>query len=167
MSDLTEIILRVIIAVATIVALTRIHGLRSFSKMSGFDFAITVATGSVLAGAVTTLSTPLWHFIAALAALFALQIVMAQLRSRNNAVESAMDNTPMLIMENGTPIHENLKRGGMTLSDLYAKLREANAYDLAKVHAVILENTGDVSVLHFSTDRSKLSQEVLEGVRRS
>ena len=35
-----------------IVLLVRIVGLRSFSKMTNFDFVMTVATGSLLAGAV-------------------------------------------------------------------------------------------------------------------
>ena len=99
--DIIQIALRAALTIATIIALTRVHGLRSFSKMSGFDFAITVSIGSVLAGAVTTLSTPMWHFIVALVALFAVQMVTARLRARSNAVEDSLDNDPLLVMENG------------------------------------------------------------------
>ena len=166
MPIILEILLRSLLVIAAIIALTRLHGLRSFSKMSGFDFAITVSIGSVLAGAVTTLSTPLWQFIAALCGLFALQILLAQSRARAEAVESTLDNPPMLIMERGKPLPDNLSRGGMTLSDLHAKLREANAFNLEEVHAVILESTGDVSVLHGPRDGPAPSPELLENVRR-
>ena len=38
------------IGIVYVIALTRIVGLRSFSKMTNFDFVITVASGTVLAG---------------------------------------------------------------------------------------------------------------------
>lgn len=164
--DILQIALRAALTIAVIIALTRVHGLRSFSKMSGFDFAITVSIGSVLAGAVTTLSTPMWHFIVALVALFAIQMVTAKFRARSNAVEDTLDNAPLLVMENGAVLDDNLIAAGMTRSDLWAKLREANAYQIDKVHAVVVESTGDVSVLHESKTGGEPSPEVLEGVRR-
>ncbi|NNK16690.1 MAG: DUF421 domain-containing protein [Sulfitobacter sp.] len=166
MSIFLEILMRAALVIAAIILLTRIHGLRSFSKMSGFDFAITVSVGSVLAGVITTLSTPLWHFVAALIALFIVQIILSQGRARWDVVGSAIDNAPLLVMENGEPIVENLTKGGMTLDDLWAKLREANAFDLSQVRAVILESTGDVSVLHGPPDGPAPCTEVMEGVRR-
>ncbi|WP_217271986.1 hypothetical protein [Sphingopyxis sp. BSNA05] len=36
----------------TVILLTRLAGVRSFSKMSGFDFAVTVAIGSVLGSVI-------------------------------------------------------------------------------------------------------------------
>ena len=41
------------IACAWIVFMVNVIGLRSFSKMASFDFAITVAIGSLLAAAIT------------------------------------------------------------------------------------------------------------------
>ncbi len=167
MSPFLDIILRVLVMVAGIVLLTRLHGLRSFSKMSAFDFAITVAVGSVLAGAITTVSVPLWHFLVALSALFVLQICVAQFRARNRSVAAQIDNDPLLIMEDGKVLPDNLIKGGMTKDDLWAKLREANAYDLTQVRAVVMESTGDVSVLHGPPDGPAPSDEVMASVRRS
>ena len=78
MSDIIEITIRAALTLATIIALTRLQGLSSFSKMSGFDFAVTVSIGLVLAGAVITLDTELEVYVAALASLFAVQWIVAQ-----------------------------------------------------------------------------------------
>lgn len=43
----------------SMILLTRVSGLRSFSKMSGFDFAVTVVIGSVLATTVVSENPPL------------------------------------------------------------------------------------------------------------
>ncbi|WP_420433812.1 YetF domain-containing protein [Hyphobacterium sp.] len=50
----------------------------------------------------------------------------------------------------------------MTEADLYAKLREANVLEMSAVRAAVLEQTGDVSVLHGDTS---LDNAILDGVR--
>lgn len=161
-----DIVLRAALVVATILILTRLHGLRSFSKMSGFDFAITVSIGSVLAGAVTTLNTSPWIFVGAIVALFAVQICISQMRIRSERIQDAIDNAPILLMENGEMLSDNMRNAGVSTSDLWAKLREANAYDLASVRAVVMETTGDVSVLHGPPDGPDISPEIMKDVLR-
>ena len=62
-----------------VILLTRLAGVRSFSKMSGFDFAVTVAIGSVLASVILAKDPPIANGVAALIVLFGLQIGMAVL----------------------------------------------------------------------------------------
>lgn len=166
MGEFWDIIIRAAVVILAIVALTRLHGLRSFSKMSGFDFAITVSIGSVLAGAVTTLDTAIWKYVAALVALFAVQIVLSQIRVRSVTVRNICDNGPLLMMENGKMLPDNMRKAGMSEDDLWAKLREANAYNLDHVHAVVMESTGDVSVLHNASQGGEISTEVMADVSR-
>ena len=160
MATILIVIIRVIFGIALLILLTRLAGLRSFSKMSGFDFAITVAFGSVLAAIATTPDKSILPGTVALAALFAIQMGMAQIRARNQAFEDLIGNRPLLIMKDGEPLMENLNKAGMTHADLMGKLREANALDLSEVHAVVFEPTGDVSVLH----GKKPDPRILEGV---
>lgn len=154
-----------IVMVAILVAITRINGLRSFSKLSGFDFAITVAMGSVLASVVVSKSTPFATGIAALAALFAVQALLARLRVTSEKIEAAFDNCPILIMEGHKIFDGNLRKVKMTRGDLIAKLREANVLDPEEIRAVVFETTGDVSVLHGPPGGTPLSDFVMVGVR--
>lgn len=165
MSEPIEVFLRVAVTVCIIIALTRLNGLRSFSKMSGFDFVITVATGSVLASTIMSPSKDYAVTLAAVASLFAVQAVFARLRERSRAVQRTIDNDPLLVMENGAILEANLRAAKMTPDDLHAKLREANAFDLSRVKAVVLETTGDVSVLHGGADTA-VSEAVMKDVRR-
>lgn len=167
MPILLEIALRTALVIAAILIMTHLHGLRSFSKMSGFDFAITVSIGSVLAGAATTLDTSVWTFTAAIAALFFIQVCISQARIRSDRIQGVVDNDPLLLMEDGEMLRENMRNAGVTELDLWAKLREANAYNLANVRAVVMEATGEVSVLHGPTDGSDISPKVMRGVQRS
>lgn len=153
-----------IVALVWIVALVRLVGLRSFSKMTSFDFVATVAAGSLLATAATSDGWIAYvQAIVALGALFAAQYLIARLRKTSDAFEYAVQNEPLLLMRDGVMIEEALKQSRVARSDIIAKLREANALDFSKVRAVVLETTGDISVLHGDT----VDERLLDGVRET
>lgn len=148
---------------AWLVLLIRVNGLRSLSKMTNFDFVMTIALGSLLAGLAQATE---WSGVAqaalAILALFALQAGAAMLRRRSDRVERFLSNAPRLLMRDGRIIDDALADCRVSRSDLIAKLREANVLDLSTVRAVVLEETGDVSVLH----GEGLDETLLEGLRR-
>lgn len=150
-------------ALLWVAALVRVVGLRSFSKMTAFDFVATVATGSLLAAAATAAS---WRAFAqvlvAMVALLAAQACLAFMRGRNDRFRELIGNTPVLLMENGVFCERALLLTRVAREDVLAKIRSANALQLSDVRAVVLENTGDISVLHGELVDEKL----LRGVRR-
>ena len=132
-----------------VVILIRINGLRSLSKMTNFDFIMTLAVGSLLASAAGASSWEVFgQALAAQAALFLVQFTTAKIRRSSDDFEAIMQNAPIFLMRNGEFCEAALEQTRVARSDVIAKLREANALDLTKVRAVILEATGDVSVLH-------------------
>ncbi|MFS4416108.1 DUF421 domain-containing protein [Maribacter sp. 2307ULW6-5] len=148
----------------TVIAMTRIAGKRSFSKMSSFDFAMTVAVGSIIATTVLSQSASLWDGMAAVVSVYILQL-SAALARRNDTVKKAMDNTPLLLMDGPVILEDNLRKGRVALSDLRARLREANVVELSEIKAVVFETTGDISVLHKEHQRP-LDEFHLEDVQR-
>lgn len=157
--ELLDIVWQTLLAVVAVIALARINGLRSFSKMSSFDFALTVATGSVLATMMTSAKTP-WPGLVALLTLFAARFVISLLRERWKITGHLTDNTPLMLFYEGRLFKENLALARVTEDEVRGKLREANAITKDCVRAVVLEATGDVSVLHGET----LDMDVLKGV---
>lgn len=149
----------------SVVLLTRIGGKRSFSKMSSFDFAITVAIGSMIATTVLSKSVSLWDGITGLAILYLIQLVTAYLR-RYKHVQDITDNKPLLLMEGSKILYDNLKKARVTESDLKAKLREANVLELPQIRAVIFESTGDIAVLHTKDESQKVEDYIMDDVRR-
>lgn len=150
-----------------LVLFTRLAGLRTFSKMSTVDFAVTVAVGSVLASTILTKDPPLAQSVVALAALFMMQYGASLLRMNSDAMTDVLDNRPVLVMAGPEILHENLKNVRMTENDLYAKLRQANVTRRDQIRAVVMETTGDVSVLHADPDGQPLEGELLYGVENA
>lgn len=144
-----------------VIASTRLAGLRSFATMSSFDFAMTVAIGSLIASAASG-QVALAGSATGIAVLYLAQAVVAALR-RRGLLGGLVDNSPLLLMEEGRILEDNLAAARMTRGDLRARLRAANVLEHAQVHAVVFETTGDVSVLHGD---GRLDPDLLRGVRR-
>ncbi len=149
----------------SVIVMTRICGKRSFSKMSSFDFAMTVAVGSIIATTVLSSSVNLLEGIVGLVAVYLLQICAAFAR-RNKAIRNLMDNSPLLLMDGETIIEDNLRKARVTKGDLRSKLREANVTELSQIKAVVFETTGDISVLH-KNDESPLNLWLMKDVQRT
>ncbi|CAM3367577.1 DUF421 domain-containing protein [Aequorivita lipolytica] len=152
------------IYIATIL-FTRLAGKRSFSKMSSFDFAMTVAIGSIIATTVLSKSVSLLQGVVGMAAVYALQISIAMLR-RFKIVQKLVDNEPLLLMDGEEILHENLKKARVTEADLRSKLREANVLELSQIRAVIFECTGDIAVLHSKDNEVSVEDWLLKDVER-
>ncbi|MFX0542177.1 DUF421 domain-containing protein [Roseovarius sp. S4756] len=157
--EYVAIIGQTLLAVVAVIVLARFNGLRSFSKMSSFDFALTIAAGSVLATMMTSAKTP-WPGLVALVTLFAARFVISLLREHWRPVKWLTDNTPLMLYYEGELFEENLTLARVTEDELRSKLREANAIREGCVRAIVLEATGDVSVLHGET----LDTDLLKGV---
>lgn len=151
-----------IIGLSWVVICVRVIGLRAFSKMTSFDFVTTVAIGSLLAGCVQSTSwSALFQALIAIAALLGIQYIVSRLRTNRDDFEGVVGNTPTVLMRDGKFHETALTRTRTTRSDIIAKLREANVLHLSEVRAVVLESTGDISVLHGES----LDDVLLDGVR--
>lgn len=147
-----------------VIVLTRISGKRSFSKMSSFDFAMTVAIGSIVATTILSSSVKLIDGIVGLIAVYLLQKIVSMAR-RSKAVQNIVDNSPILLMDGETMLESNMEKSGVTVSDLRSKLREANVTQLNQIKAVVFETTGDISVLHEDDDQD-LNEWIMDDVQR-
>jgi len=162
---LLQTIASVIGIMLIILLIVRTGGLRTFAKMSSFDFASTVAVGSIMASVVMNGGQSLAKAGIAMATIVSFQQLAAFLKRRNNTLESMIENTPMMLMDGPNILTKNMAKTGVTHADLMAKLREANVIELSEVKAVVLETTGDISVLH-SSGNEAVAEVLLAGVRR-
>lgn len=145
-------------------AVVRLYGLRTFAKMSSIDFATTIAVGSILASTVMSSQSSILKGVIALMAVIGFQQLFSFAKGLFPTLENMLENDPVYLMRNGEVITENLKKTGVTESNLQAKLREANVFNRSEIAAVILETTGDVSVLHTSEKGKKIENWIVTGI---
>jgi uncharacterized membrane protein YcaP (DUF421 family) len=150
-------------AIVWTLLLARLVGLRAFSKATAFDFAATIATGSLIAQAGTRSSWPEYaQAIAAIGAIFLLQFALSKGRLLSASFADAVDNAPLLLMEDGQFIERAMREARVTKATLLEKIRGSGAASVDEVGAMVLETTGDITLI----DREKFDPALLEGVRR-
>ena len=128
-----------------VVLAVRVNGLRTFAKMSGYDFAATVSIGSVIASVTITQEVPVIEGVAAVVAIVGAQRALTELR-RRTTLDRVVDNPPVLVMANGSVLAEGMSTTGLNESDLHSKLRAAGVASLDDITAVVFEPTGELSV---------------------
>lgn len=161
---ITRILILGPLCLIVVVVTTRVIGLRSFSKMTAFDFISTVATGSLMANAAgATKWDSFLQDSLAIVAILAFQALLAYTRRKSPAVSNLIENEPIMLVENGRWNEKALNHTRVAEADIWAKLREANVYNIENLRAVVLEATGDISVLHCD---ARVDDKILSGVRR-
>lgn len=164
--DTALLVIGSVIAIFTaIMIITRIFGLRTFAKMSSFDFASTIAVGSILASIIINKDQSIAKGIIALAGIIAFQTLFSFLVRKLDWFKKMFTNKPQLLMRDGEIFYDQLKACNIDVSDLMAKLREANVHQLSEVQAVTFESTGDISVLH-SKDQPAVDEIILRDVTK-
>ena len=167
LADWQHIIWVIISAIAyyiVIVSVSKVVGLRSFSSLSSFDFVITLSIGALLASTVVSKETSLFEGIAAIITLFSLQIIVSVLRKNIPKFKNVIDNQPLLLMLEGKMLEKNMRKARITEDELKAKLRAHNIHHLSQVDAVVLETSGNISVLHNLNTTAPVSEDILDGV---
>ncbi|HUH29430.1 DUF421 domain-containing protein [Gelidibacter sp.] len=147
-----------------VILYTRIFGKRSFSKMSSFDFAMTVAVGSMIATTILSDSVSFLEGAVGLFTVYLLQLVAAFFR-RYPWFRKLTDNQPTLLMDGENLLRENMRAVRVTEGDIRSKLREANVIKLSDIKAVVFETTGDLIVLH-KDSADEIDDWLLKDVRR-
>jgi uncharacterized membrane protein YcaP (DUF421 family) len=159
-SSLAVVVVSALAAYVGVIVFTRLAGLRALAKMSSFDLAATVAVGSALAATITG-NAPLVVGVLALGLLFGLQYVVALLR-RRDLLRGLVDNPPILLMAGPEVVEPNLRHARVGREELWSQLRLAGVHRRDQVRAVVMETTGDISVLRAG---EPFDDELMRGVR--
>jgi uncharacterized membrane protein YcaP (DUF421 family) len=133
---------------AVYIVAIRIAGRRTLAQISAFDIVVTVALGSLLAA--TSLPDPatIADGVAVLLTLLVMQVLLAGVRQHSDRLQGLLDFPPRVIVRDGVPdLRRSVFTEQLSHPELAAKLRKQGVTDLRGVHLVVLEPTGDVSVV--------------------
>lgn len=136
-----------IAAYIILIVMLRISGKRTLAKMYAFDFVVTIALGSILGSVILNKSVPLVEGLLAAALLIALQYGITYLSVRNKYFRNFISSTPTLLLYKGELIKQALLKSRISRSEINKAVREAGIADLSKVDAIVLESTGDITVI--------------------
>ncbi|MDG4782354.1 DUF421 domain-containing protein [Micromonospora sp. WMMD961] len=146
-SDLFRLTVIAVLTYPALVALLRVSGKRTLSKLNAFDLVVTVALGSTLATILLSRSVSLVEGLLALSLLVALQYGAAFLAVRWPPSQRLLKSTPTLLLRDGVLRHDVLRRVRISDSEIRQAARSQGHGDLTRLAAVVLETDGSLSVI--------------------
>jgi len=136
-----------VMAYVALVAMLRISGNRTLSKMNAFDFVVTVALGSTLASILLSRNVPLADGVLALLLLIALQYLVTWLSVRSPAFSRAIKAEPVLLVYKGEMLPGQMRRARVVEHEVLGAIRGQGMASVSQVQALLLETDGSFNVV--------------------
>nr|CAA9351410.1 MAG: hypothetical protein AVDCRST_MAG46-2613 [uncultured Nocardioidaceae bacterium] len=150
-SDLIRIVVVGVCAYAALVAILRVSGKRTLSKLNAFDFVVTVALGSSLATILLSTSVSFVDGVVALCLLVGLQAVVALVSTRVPVVERLVKSEPALLVVHGVMREGVMRSQRVSPEEVRQAVRSSGQGGLEQVAAVVLETDGRLSIIPASS----------------
>ena len=129
-----------------LIAILRVSGKRTLSKLNVFDFVFVVAVGSLFAASIVEKDVTLLEGLAAITALVVFQALLAELAARSDAFEKLINGEPALLFSRGRFLRRTMIRERITEEEVRAAIRQQGVERIEDVDAVVLENDGTLTV---------------------
>lgn len=136
-----------LLSYVALVAILRVSGKRTLTKMNAFDFVVTVALGSTLATILLNQDVALVEGAAALVLLVALQFAVARVSAAWPGFQRAVKSEPRLLAYRSQLVEDALHAERLAANEVLQAVRQAGIGDLDEVEAVVLETDGSISVI--------------------
>ena len=141
-----EIVLRTAVMFLFALILIRTLGKRSLGQLSIFDFVIIIALGSAVGDPMFYEDVPLLYGMVVVAAVVALERLLALLTSRQSRIEKMVDSSPTILVRDGVVDYKALRHELMSVSELFQALRANGVEQLDDVALAVLEPSGHISM---------------------
>lgn len=141
--------------------LMKIFGSRVLASMSASDAVVIIMFGAVAGRVILGHPPTLATGIIGLATLMALQALFGILREKTR-FGHLIDREPILLMFDGTIVRNGLQKSHFSYDDVRTSLRNSGIGTFVEVQAMILEASGNVSIIRAGTE---LDPEMLKDVR--
>ncbi len=125
----------------------RFLGKRALGELGPFDFVVMTGVGHTVVSVALDKSIPFYEGIVILATLAGLEYLMGYLALKNQKCSNLITGKPVVLIDNGKIIRENLAKEKFNIDDLLQELRKQGIRDLREVDKGILESCGGFSVI--------------------
>lgn len=142
-----DFVLRAAIMYIMALVMIRLLGKRALGELGPFDFVVMTGVGHTVVSVALDKSIPYYEGIIILGTLAGMEYLMGFLALKNQTLSNIIVGKPVVLIDNGRIIKENLSREKFNVDDLMQELRKQGVRDLDEVERGILESCGGFSVI--------------------
>lgn len=140
-----DIVIRAAVIFLFIFTLTRMLGRRELNSLEPFDLILLVVTGDLVQQGITQSDYSVTGALLAVSTIGLLTVAFSYLNYRFRRLRPVLAGEPIVLVEDGEPIEDNVRRQRLTVEEIEAEARLSQISSLADVRWAILETNGRIS----------------------
>ena len=145
--------LRTIVLYLVLICVIRMMGKRQIGQMEPSEFVVTMLVANLASIPMQDGGIPLLSGLVPILTVLGVELVLSFLSLHSVKLRRVLCGKPVILIENGRILQENLRRTSVTLDELTGHLRQKDVLDLQAVQYAIMETDGNLSVFPYPKDR--------------
>ncbi len=141
--------IRTIILYLVLIAVIRAMGKRQIGQMEPAEFVVTMLVANLAAIPMQDGAIPLYSGLVPILAVLGVELVLSGLTLRSVKLRRLLCGKPVILIENGNVLQQNLRSTRVSLDELTELLRQKDVLDITTVQYAILETNGNLSVFPY------------------
>ena len=151
--------IRTIVLYLVLIAVIRLMGKRQVGQMEPSEFVVTMLVANLASIPMQDEGVPLYSGLVPILTVLGAELLLSAFSVSSVKFRRLLCGKPVILIENGKVLQENLRKTRVTLDELTGHLREKDVLDIESVQYAILETNGNLSVFPFPKYRPASAME--------
>ena len=143
------VIFRTVLFYFALILVIRLLGNRQVGQMEPSEFVVTMLIANLAAVPLENWEIPVWGGLVPMGIVFVCERLISALCLKSIRARRILCGKPVILIENGHLLEENLRRTRVNLDELSGHLREQGVLAMETVQFAILETNGSVTVFQY------------------
>lgn len=144
---------RTAILYLVLIAVVRLMGKRQVGQMEPSELVVAMLVADLASIPMQNEGLPLFSGVVPILTVLGLELVLSALSVSSIRLRRLLCGKPVILIENGHLLQQNLRKTRITVDELTGHLRLKDVLEIDTVQYAILETSGDLSVFLFPEHR--------------
>ena len=150
---------RTVVLYTMLILAVRIMGKRQIGQMEPSEFVVAMLVADLAAIPMQNNAIPLVNGLVPMLVVMGLELILSHLSLKSIRLRKMLCGKPVILIDNGKIVQENLRRTQVTLDELSGHLREKDVLDIQTVQYAILETNGNLSVFPYPAEQPAVAKD--------
>ncbi len=155
-----EILIRSVVSIAVLFILTKLMGVKQIAQLTFFDYVIGISIGSIAADIAADIETGYLDALCGMVIYAAVAILISFLSRKSIKARRLLTGVPVILIDRGKILKENLKAARFDLNELLCECRVAGYFNIADLAYAIMEPDGRLSFIPKAAKKPVLAEDL-------
>jgi uncharacterized membrane protein YcaP (DUF421 family) len=143
-----DAVLRAVAVYLFVFVVFRISGKRTLAQVTTFDFVLLLIIGEATQQALLGEDFSITNALLVVSTLILIDVAMSLAQQRLPALGRFVEGLPVVLVDNGTPVQEHLRKARVDEADILERARQSQGLEsLDDVKFAVLERDGSISIV--------------------